>query len=96
MLLILQDDIYPGQRVGSCSRLRESSWVDVVGEIDEGGLRVCAERGSDELGVHGVYQVDEPGAADRPGWYPQSLRTWERQAVEAGHRPAFVLSVTIT
>jgi DNA replication protein DnaC len=48
-------------------RGRESALVDMVGEIDQCGLRIHSEGGSDELGIHGVDQVDEAGAADHAG-----------------------------
>ena len=43
----------------------QASGVDMVGEVDQGGLLVHAEGRGDELGVHDVHQVD---AADHAGW----------------------------
>jgi len=39
----------------------------MVGEVDHDSFGVHAERGGDELGIHGVDQVDQPGAAEHPG-----------------------------
>ena len=41
------------------SLARQSGWVDVVGEIDHRGLGIHAEGDGDQLGVHGVDQVDQ-------------------------------------
>jgi hypothetical protein len=52
--------------------------INVVGEIDQGGLRVHAEGSRNELGVHGVDQVDEAGAVDHAGRVSALSITWER------------------
>ncbi|MEU9119091.1 hypothetical protein AB0C96_04410 [Streptomyces sp. NPDC048506] len=52
----------------------KSSLIDAVSEIDQGGLRVHAEGCGNELGVHGVHQVEETGAADCPGWVSAAIK----------------------
>jgi hypothetical protein len=39
-------------------------WADVVGEIDHCGLGIHPEGDGHQVGVHGVDQVDEAGAAN--------------------------------
>jgi hypothetical protein len=41
--------------------------IDVAGEVEHDAFGVHAERGGDELGVDGVDQAGEPGAAQCPG-----------------------------
>jgi len=52
----------------SCQDLFIQAYViDVVGEVDHDAFGVHSERGGHELGVHGVDQVGQPGAAEHPG-----------------------------
>lgn len=55
-------------------RGRKAPLLDVVAEIDHCGLRVHAERGGDELGIHGGHKVDETGAADHAGREPAVVK----------------------
>src|SRR5579859_7539105 len=45
----------------------QATGIDVISKVDEAGLGVHAEGRSDELGVQGVDELDEAGAADHPG-----------------------------
>ena len=56
--------------------MREVLLVDGVGEVDQDAFGVHAERAGDELGVHGVDQVGEAGAAQNAGRVPQESRMW--------------------
>src|SRR6266566_4057574 len=74
----------------------EQAVMDAVGEIDHHAFWVHAERGGDQLGVHGVDQVDQAGAAQHPRRDAAGVSTWLTYAVDAGVRWALVPRVTIT
>ena len=61
----------------SCRDLFIQAYVIyVVGEVDHDAFGVHSECGGHELGVHGVDQVGQPGAAEHPGRDAARVEPW--------------------
>src|SRR5512135_342071 len=55
----------PGNGLSCTGSPFQPAFVDVVGEVDGGALGAHSERGGDELGIQGVDQLGEAGAAEQ-------------------------------